>query len=113
MTRTFGIQHTDFGSLSLLEGFRACSCEPSGLTRPRRRNSVLDNWINDYVYMQRFVDWGVLSYTFHPFAIGRGHRMLVLEKLPKTLRDGSVEFCKMEAAATAHDKKFPLGQKSK
>ena len=76
-------------------------------------NSVLDNWINDYVYMQRFVDWGVLSYTFHPFVIGRGHRMLVLEKLLQTLRDGGVEFCTMEAAATAYDKKFPLEQKSK
>jgi peptidoglycan/xylan/chitin deacetylase (PgdA/CDA1 family) len=76
-------------------------------------NSVLDNWINDYVYMQRFVDWGVLSYTFHPFVIGRGHRMLVLEKLLKTLRDSGVEFCTMEAAAAAYDKKFPLGQKSK
>jgi peptidoglycan-N-acetylglucosamine deacetylase len=76
-------------------------------------NSVLDNWINDYVYMQRFVDWGVLSYTFHPFVIGRGHRMLVLEKLLKTLKEGGVEFCTMETAAAAYDKKFPLGQNSK
>jgi peptidoglycan-N-acetylglucosamine deacetylase len=76
-------------------------------------NSVLDNWINDYAYMQKYVDWGVLSYTFHPFVIGRGHRMLVLEKLLKTLKEGGVEFCTMEAAATAYDKKFPLGQKSK
>ena len=44
-------------------------------------NSVLDNWINDFVYMQQYVDWGILTYTFHPFVIGRGHRMLVLEKL--------------------------------
>lgn len=53
----------------------------------------------------------MLSYTFHPFVIGRGHRMLVLEKLLKTLRDGGVEFCTMEAAAKASDKKFSLGQK--
>ena len=76
-------------------------------------NSVLDNWINDYVYMQRFVDWGVLSYTFHPFVIGRGHRMLVLEKLLKTLREGGVEFCTMEAAAIAYDRKFPMEQKNR
>jgi peptidoglycan-N-acetylglucosamine deacetylase len=76
-------------------------------------NSVLDNWINDYVYMQKFVDWGVLSYTFHPFVIGRGHRMLVLEKLLQTLKDGGVEFCTMETAAAAYDKKFPLGTKNK
>jgi hypothetical protein len=71
-------------------------------------NAVLDNWINDYVYMQRYVDWGVLSYTFHPFVIGRGHRMLALEKLLKTLQECGAEFSTMENAAAAYDKKFPL-----
>jgi peptidoglycan/xylan/chitin deacetylase (PgdA/CDA1 family) len=72
-------------------------------------NSVLDNWVNDYGYMQQYIDWGVLTYTFHPFVIGRGHRMLVLEKLLQTLRAGGVEFCTMETAAAAYDKKFPFG----
>jgi peptidoglycan/xylan/chitin deacetylase (PgdA/CDA1 family) len=72
-------------------------------------NSVLDNWVNDYAYMQQYIDWGVLTYTFHPFVIGRGHRMLVLEKLLQTLRAGGVEFCTMETAAAAYDRKFPFG----
>jgi peptidoglycan/xylan/chitin deacetylase (PgdA/CDA1 family) len=72
-------------------------------------NSVLDNWVNDYAYMQQYIDWGVLTYTFHPFVIGRGHRMLVLEKLLQTLRAGGVEFCTMETAAAAYDAKFPFG----
>jgi peptidoglycan/xylan/chitin deacetylase (PgdA/CDA1 family) len=72
-------------------------------------NSVLDNWVNDYAYMQQYIDWGVLTYTFHPFVIGRGHRMLVLEKLLQTLRAGGVEFCTMENAAAAYDTKFPFG----
>jgi peptidoglycan/xylan/chitin deacetylase (PgdA/CDA1 family) len=72
-------------------------------------NSVLDNWVNDYAYMQQYIDWGVLTYTFHPFVIGRGHRMLVLEKLLQTLRAGGVEFCTMETAAAAYDIKFPFG----
>ncbi len=76
-------------------------------------NSVLDNWINDYVYMQKYVGWGVLTYTFHPFVIGRGHRMLVLEKLLETLQAGDVEFCTMENAATAYDKQFPFGSQTK
>jgi peptidoglycan/xylan/chitin deacetylase (PgdA/CDA1 family) len=76
-------------------------------------NSVLDNWINDYVYMQKYVDWGVLTYTFHPFVIGRGHRMLVLEKLLETLQAGGAEFCTMEDAAAAYDKKFPFGSQGK
>jgi peptidoglycan-N-acetylglucosamine deacetylase len=72
-------------------------------------NSVLDNWVNDYAYMQQYINWGVLTYTFHPFVIGRGHRMLVLEKLLQTLRAGGVEFCTMENAAAAYDTKFPFG----
>jgi peptidoglycan-N-acetylglucosamine deacetylase len=75
-------------------------------------NSVLDNWINDYVYMQKYIEWGVLTYTFHPFVIGRGHRMLVLEKLLETLQAGGVEFCTMEAAAAAYDKQFPFGSQT-
>jgi peptidoglycan-N-acetylglucosamine deacetylase len=75
-------------------------------------NSVLDNWVNDYAYMQQYVEWGVLTYTFHPFVIGRGHRMLVLEKLLKTLQAGGAEFCTMQDAAAAYDKKFPFGSQN-
>jgi peptidoglycan/xylan/chitin deacetylase (PgdA/CDA1 family) len=75
-------------------------------------NSVLDNWVNDYAYMQQYVEWGVLTYTFHPFVIGRGHRMLVLEKLLKTLQAGGAEFCTMQDAAVAYDKKFPFGSQN-
>ncbi len=44
-------------------------------------NAVVENWINDYLYMRQITDWGVLTYTCHPFIIGRGHRMMMLEKL--------------------------------
>ncbi len=44
-------------------------------------NAVLENWLADFDYMQRTTDWGMLVYTFHPYVIGRGHRMLMLEKL--------------------------------
>lgn len=42
---------------------------------------VLDNWVQDFLYMKQTVDWGVLTYTCHPFIIGRGHRIMMLEKL--------------------------------
>ena len=42
---------------------------------------VLQNWLDDFLYMTRTTDWGVLTYTFHPFVIGRGHRMMMLERL--------------------------------
>lgn len=55
---------------------------------------VLDNWIGDFLYMKRTVDWGVLTYTCHPFIIGRGHRMLMLEGLiRRVLDEGGVFQC--------------------
>ena len=44
-------------------------------------SSVLENWLGDFRFMQSATDWGVLTYTFHPFVIGRGHRMLMFEQL--------------------------------
>ncbi len=43
--------------------------------------NVLQNWLDDFRYMTRTMDWGALTYTCHPFVIGRGHRMLMLERL--------------------------------
>ena len=52
---------------------------------------VLQNWLDDFRYMTRTLDWGVLTYTCHPFVIGRGHRMLMLERLIQgLLRQGAV-----------------------
>ncbi len=70
--------------------------------------SVLGNWIADFRYMQGLTDWGILNYTFHPFVIGRGHRMTVLEKLLKTLADEGATFMAVEDAADLYDKKFPF-----
>ena len=35
---------------------------------------VLQNWVDDFDYMTRTMEWGALTYTCHPFVIGRGHR---------------------------------------
>src|SRR5690625_824644 len=35
-------------------------------------NAVLENWLDDFEYMRRTCDWGVLTYTCHPYVIGRG-----------------------------------------
>jgi len=60
--------------------------------------AVLQNWIDDFVYMQRIVEWGVLTYTMHPYVIGRGHRMLMLERLILRLAALGAVFLTMEAA---------------
>ena len=70
-------------------------------------NLVLDNWVNEFEYMKKAVDWGVLTYTFHPFVIGRGYRMMILEKLLKHLKDGGATFTTMESACMEYDARHP------
>ena len=78
--------------------------------RPGHRNasSVLENWLGDFTYMSRAADWGVLTYTCHPYVIGRGHRMLMLERLITTLRDQGAAFMTLENAARAFDARAPF-----
>jgi peptidoglycan/xylan/chitin deacetylase (PgdA/CDA1 family) len=69
--------------------------------------AVLDNWLAEFEYMKEAVDWGVLTYTFHPFVIGRGYRMRILEKLLRSLADGGAEFATMATAAAEYDARHP------
>ena len=71
-------------------------------------NSVIENWINDFVYLKDNFEWGVITYTFHPYVIGRGHRMIALEKLLRTVSDGAGQFVAMEEAAREYDRRCPL-----
>ena len=65
----------------------------------RSAGDVLRNWIDDFLYMQEILDWGIVTYTFHPYVIGRGHRMMMLERLIETLRGHDAVFMPMETAA--------------
>lgn len=60
---------------------------------------VLENWYDDFDYMTRLMDWGVITYTCHPYVIGRGHRMMMLERLIEKLRARGAVFLTMEDAA--------------
>ena len=70
-------------------------------------SGVLANWIDDFLYMKREMDWGIITYTFHPFVIGRGHRMLALERLIERLSAEGAEFMRMDAAAESFDQRSP------
>ncbi|MBS0539651.1 MAG: polysaccharide deacetylase family protein, partial [Proteobacteria bacterium] len=51
---------------------------PNGSVQAGLMNAtnVLENFVDDYTYMTRVQpDFGILTYTFHPHVIGRGHRM--------------------------------------
>ena len=60
---------------------------------------VLQNWLDDFDYMTENTEWGVLTYTCHPFVSGRGHRMLMLERLIEQLQELGAAFLTMEEAA--------------
>ena len=62
---------------------------------------VLQNWVDDFEYMTRTTGWGALTYTCHPFVIGRGHRMMMLERLIDALTRLGATFLTMEDAVNA------------
>lgn len=73
---------------------------PNGSVQQGLMNAtaVLENFVDDFTYMTRVCDYGILTYTFHPHVIGRGHRMMMLERLIQRLIEGGAVFMTMEAA---------------
>jgi peptidoglycan/xylan/chitin deacetylase (PgdA/CDA1 family) len=57
---------------------RAIGLNNTGLSAPSK---VAEIWRDDFAYMRREVPDGVFTLTMHPQVIGRGHRMLMLERL--------------------------------
>jgi peptidoglycan-N-acetylglucosamine deacetylase len=68
--------------------------------------AVLQNWHDEFLYMKKSVDWGILTYTMHPYVIGRGYRMLALEDLVEKLIAGGAVFMTMEEAAREAERKM-------
>jgi hypothetical protein len=71
--------------------------------------TVMESWLDEFRYMQRTVDWGVLTYTMHPYVIGRGYRMLALEGLVKELQAAGATFMTMEDAAQEARERMFMG----
>lgn len=71
-------------------------------------NGVLENWVDDFEYMTRTEAWGILTYTCHPYVIGRGHRMLMLERLLDALVARKAVFLTLEQAAKEYDSRQPF-----
>jgi peptidoglycan/xylan/chitin deacetylase (PgdA/CDA1 family) len=66
---------------------------------------VMENWLDEFLYMKKTVDWGVLTYTMHPYVIGRGYRMLAFEGLlAKLAAEGALFMTMGEAAAEASER---------
>ena len=73
----------------------------------RRTDDVLANWLDDFRYLARTVEWGVLTFTFHPQVIGRGHRMLLLERLIEELKALGATFARMDTVAREYAQRSP------
>ena len=61
-----------------------------------KSGNVLQNWVDEFMYMRDTTEWGVLTYTCHPFIIGRGHRIMMLEKLIQTLAENGAVFQRID-----------------
>ncbi len=62
----------------------------------RSPDDVYAIWAANFDYMLRYVPGGVFTLTMHPQVIGRGHRLLMLERLIEhMLRQPKVRFSRM------------------
>ncbi|MDX1383704.1 MAG: polysaccharide deacetylase [Thermoanaerobaculia bacterium] len=75
-----------------------------GLADPER---VLRVWCGELEYLERLGS-GVLIVTMHPQVIGRGHRMLMLERFLDRLAETGGTFCTLADAATAWQAENPF-----
>jgi peptidoglycan/xylan/chitin deacetylase (PgdA/CDA1 family) len=61
----------------------------------RTPDDVFSIWMGDFDYMCQHVSGGVFILTMHPQVIGRGHRMLLLDKLLKHMLEAGAKFARM------------------
>jgi len=61
----------------------------------RSPDQVFDIWMGDFDYMRTKIQNGVFILTMHPQVIGRGHRMLFLEKILTYMHNTGVRFMRM------------------
>ncbi len=69
-----------------------------GLKRP---DDMFSNFSDDIRWMVRDVDQGVCNVVFHPQVIGRGHRLMALERWLDTMAGLGVNFARMDHVAHA------------
>ena len=73
-------------------------------------NAVLENWYDDFLYMTQTMDWGVITYTCHPQIIGRGHRMMMMDRLIEKLKQHDVAFMAMKDAVDEFSSRAPFAR---
>jgi peptidoglycan/xylan/chitin deacetylase (PgdA/CDA1 family) len=77
-----------------------------GLSSP---SAVYEIWAGDFDYLYDRLGEGVYTLTMHPQVIGRGHRLLMLERLVRHIRNHlGVQFVTMLEVASAWKQAHPL-----
>jgi peptidoglycan/xylan/chitin deacetylase (PgdA/CDA1 family) len=79
--------------------FEFVRTEQSVLPGLQPARAVMQGWLDEFLYMKKTADWGVLTITMHPFVIGRGSRMMALEWLLEQLAKEGAVFMTMEEGA--------------
>jgi len=70
---------------------------------------VYEIWAGDFDYLYDRIGAGVFILTMHPQTIGRGHRLLMLERLVNYIRDKrGVTFRTMAEVAAEFRQEVPL-----
>jgi peptidoglycan/xylan/chitin deacetylase (PgdA/CDA1 family) len=77
-----------------------------GLSAP---SQVYEIWAGDFDYLYEYLGKGVFCLTLHPQVIGRGHRLLMLERLIQHMqRYSEVAFQTMEEVAVSWKREHPF-----
>jgi peptidoglycan-N-acetylglucosamine deacetylase len=76
----------------------------------KNAHHVEQNWVDEFRYMRETVQWGVLTYTCHPFISGRGHRIMVLERMIAQLKNEGAVFMRVDQAVEEFKRRQPLVQ---
>jgi len=72
-------------------------------------SQIYEIWVGDFDYLHDRIGDGVYILTMHPQCIGRGHRLLMLERLVDHIRNRSgVVFKTMSEVALEFKKSTPL-----
>ncbi len=75
-----------------------------GLSAPSKVEEI---WWGEFEFMTTHVPAGVLTITMHPEVIGRGHRMLMLERLIQRFRDHGARFATLSDTADEYRSLHP------
>jgi hypothetical protein len=63
--------------------------------------TVMESWLDEFRYFKKSTDCGILTYTMHPYVLGRGNRMLAFENFVESLIKEGAEFMTMQQALAA------------